>query len=103
MRLSMPKIVRPRHEFPTPLFRAFVGALAGALGGLPIWIAAPHWANPSPALAVAGFAAFVDAVLVASLGEAPRRLAIGFVVGLVVLLAGCGVAVAVASAVANLE
>src|SRR3954447_16031944 len=37
MRASMPKVLRPRQEFPTPLFRMFscVGAaLGGALPGL---------------------------------------------------------------------
>jgi hypothetical protein len=99
----MPKLLRPRREFPTPLFRAFAGALAGGLGGLPIWIFAPRWDNPRPALAVTGVAAFVAAVLVASLGETPRRLAMCFVVGTAVLLAACGLAVVVAIGLANLE
>jgi hypothetical protein len=34
---SMPKLLRPRHEFPTPLFLAFCVAVALALAAFTVW------------------------------------------------------------------
>jgi hypothetical protein len=34
----MPKLLRPRHEFPTPLFRITVPLLAAAALALVLWL-----------------------------------------------------------------
>jgi hypothetical protein len=38
MRLSMPKVLRPRHEFPTPLFRVTLPLLLAAAAGVAVWL-----------------------------------------------------------------
>lgn len=87
MRFSMPKIIRPRQEFPTPLFRVSLAVLAPALGGLPGWIAFPRWDNPRSYLFILGFACFVVAVLVGSTQRLVRAAAIGAIGVLVVVFA----------------
>jgi hypothetical protein len=37
MNPSMPKLLRPRHEFPTPLFLAFCAAVAIAVAAWLVW------------------------------------------------------------------
>ena len=83
MRPSMPKIIRPRQEFPTPLFRAFLAVAAPALGGLPGWIAFPRWESARAYLLILGFGCLVVAVLVGS----ARRLVRAAVIGVVAVLA----------------
>ena len=36
--VSMPNVLRPRQEFPTPLFALVVGVLAAGIAGLPGWL-----------------------------------------------------------------
>jgi hypothetical protein len=36
--LSMPKALRPRHEFPTPLFKGTLPLLLAAAGSLAVWL-----------------------------------------------------------------
>jgi hypothetical protein len=38
MRLSMPKLLRPRQEFPTPLFRVTLPLLVAAAIALVVWL-----------------------------------------------------------------
>lgn len=38
MKRSMPKIIRPRHEFPTPLFKVTLPLLAAALVAWLVWL-----------------------------------------------------------------
>ena len=73
----MPKILRPRQEFPTPLFLAFVAVAAPLLGGLPGWIAFPRWDNPRPYLLILGFACLLVALLVGTAHRLVRAACIG--------------------------
>jgi hypothetical protein len=34
----MPKVIRPRHEFPTPLFKVTVPLLVAAAVALVVWL-----------------------------------------------------------------
>jgi hypothetical protein len=36
--VSMPKVIRPRHEFPTPLFKLTMVLLAAAAVALIVWL-----------------------------------------------------------------
>ena len=35
---SMPKVIRPRHEFPTPLFKVTLPLLVAAAIALALWL-----------------------------------------------------------------
>ena len=37
---SMPKVIRPREEFPTPLFKLMMGLLLAAAIALIVWLIA---------------------------------------------------------------
>ncbi len=37
MPTSMPEMLRPRHEFPTPLFKLTLPVLVGAVVALVVW------------------------------------------------------------------
>jgi hypothetical protein len=80
----MPKVLRPRQEFPTPLFRAFLAVAAPLVGSIPGWVFIPRWENPRGYLLVLGFACLVVAVLVAT----SRRLVRAAVLGALVILVG---------------
>jgi hypothetical protein len=83
----MPKLLRPRQEFPTPLFRVFLAVAAPAVGALPGWILIPRWDNPRPYLAILGFACFLIALLVGSAQRLLRAAGFGALGALVVVFA----------------
>ena len=100
----MTTLLRPRHEFPTPLFRLTIGALAGVLGGLPGWILIPRWTgNTDVYLAVLAVVAAAIALLVALRSSDGWRLATAAAYGVVAMLAAFGIEILVAIMTATYE
>jgi hypothetical protein len=65
----MPNMLRPRDEFPTPLFAVVVGAAAAGVGGLPGWVL-----FHGPLLAVHAVATALALALVVTKGTSGKLL-----------------------------
>jgi hypothetical protein len=88
----MPKVLRPRQEFPTPLFRmcSCIGAaLGGALPGLML----VGWGNGYTVALL--FAAVVVGLVAAARGGAGRRLRVALALAVLAMIVVDVVAVAV--------